>query len=159
MRIDDRLFGALICLLGIVVVRHSAGFPGIPGQYYGPALFPTVIGWGFVACGLVMAGAGLRRAGLRGALLAFPDWFASPRGLMSVAVMLGAIAAFVRLGDLIGFQILSFATLSLLYLIAGRSLARSVGAALLVTVLMELLFGKLLRVPLPRGLLTDIPWL
>jgi putative tricarboxylic transport membrane protein len=158
MRIDDRLFGVLICLLGIAVVRHSAGFPGIAGQYYGPALFPTVIGWGLVACGLVLLGAGLRRAGLRGPLLAFPDWLASPRGLLNVVLMLGAIVAFVLVGDLIGFQILAFSTLFLLYLTAGRSLARSLGAALVVTVLLELLFGRLLRVPLPRGLLTDVPW-
>jgi putative tricarboxylic transport membrane protein len=157
MRIDDRLLGVLFCLLGIAVVRHSAGFPGIAGQYYGPALFPTVIGWGFVACGLVLLGAGLRRAGLRGTMLALPDWGASPRGLLGVAVMLAAIVAFVLLGDRIGFQILAFTTLALLYAIAGRGLARSLGAALAVTVLMELLFGKLLRVPLPRGLLADLP--
>jgi putative tricarboxylic transport membrane protein len=158
VRIDDRLLGVLFCLLGIAVVRYSAGFPGIPGQYYGPALFPSVIGWGFIACGAVMLGAGLRRTGLRGTLLAFPDWRASPRGLLGVAVMLAAIAAFVLLGDRIGFQILAFATLALLYAIAGRGLARSIVTALAVTVLMELLFGKLLRVPLPRGLLADLPW-
>lgn len=156
MRIDERLLGALFCLLGIAVIRHSAGFPGIPGQYYGPALFPSVIGWGFVACGLVLLGAGLRRAGLRGRMLAFPDWRGSPRGLIGVAVMLAAIAAFVLLGDRIGFQVLAFLTLALLYLTAGRSVARSLFAALVVTVLMELLFGMLLRVPLPRGLLADL---
>ena len=158
MRIDDRLFGLLICVLGIAIIRHSAGFPGISGQYYGPAFLPTVIGWGLIACGLVLLGAGLRRAGLRGAMLAFPDWVGSPRGLLGVAVMLGAIVAFVLLGDRIGFQILAFATLILLYLTAGRSLVRSVVAALGVTIVMELLFGKLLRVPLPRGLLTELPW-
>jgi putative tricarboxylic transport membrane protein len=158
VRIDDRLFGVLACVLGIAVIRHSAGFPGVPGQYYGAALFPTVIGWGFVACGLVLLGAGLRRAGLSGAMMAFPDWIGSLRGLLGVAVMLGAIVAFALLGDLVGFQILAFATLTLLYLIAGRSVVRSIGAALVVTIFMELLFGKLLRVPLPRGLLTDLPW-
>lgn len=158
MRIDDRLFGALICLLGIVVIRHSASFPGIPGQYYGPALFPTVIGAGFVGCGLLLLGAGLRRAGLRTTLLSFPDWRGSPRGLVGVAVMLASIVAFVLAGDIVGFQVLAFSTLALLYLAAGRSIVRSVGAALVVTVFMELLFGKLLRVPLPRGLLSDLPW-
>lgn len=158
MRIDDRLFGVLICLLGIVVVRHSAGFPGVPGQYYGPALFPTVIGWGFIGCGLVLLGAGLRRAGLRGPLLAFPDWLGSPRGLLGVGLTLCAILAFVQFGDLVGFQILAFATLTLLYLTAGRSVVRAVGAALVVTILMDLLFGRLLRVPLPPGWLADLSW-
>jgi putative tricarboxylic transport membrane protein len=158
VRIDDRLLGVIFCLLGIAVVRHSAGFPGIPGQYYGPALFPTVIGWGFVGCGAVLLFAGLRRVGLRGALLAFPDWRVSPRGLLGVLVMLAAIVAFAFLGDRVGFQILAFATLALLYAIAGRRIIRSIMAAGAVTVLMELLFGKLLRVPLPRGLLADLPW-
>lgn len=181
MRIDDRVLGMLFCLLGIVVVVHSAGFPGVPGHFYGPAMFPTLIGAGFAVCGLLLFGAGLRKAGAggsgtgggsgtdggsgdeatagtRGAWFAFPDWRGSPRALAGVALTLGAIVAFALFGDRIGFPVLAFVTLTLLYLTAGRGLLRSAGAALVVAVLMSVLFGKVLRVPLPPGLLVDLPW-
>ena len=52
MKISDAVFGAVFVLLGVVVVVHVQGFPRIPGQQVGPALFP-----GLVAAGL----GGLRR--------------------------------------------------------------------------------------------------
>ena len=79
MQIDDRLVGVLICVLGIAVLWNSAGFPAVAGQFYGPAMFPTIIGWGFVAGGLSLLGSGLRKAGLDGFAIGFPDWRKSPR--------------------------------------------------------------------------------
>lgn len=158
MRIDDRLFGALIFLLGVLTLWYSAGFPGVAKQFYGPAMFPTVIGWGFVATGIMLAAAGFRRADKPASLLAFPDWRGSRRGVTSVLLMLASIPAFVYLGDTVGFQILAFATLALMYLAAGRTIVTSLAVALAVTLALDLLFRKLLRVPLPGGLLADLPW-
>ncbi len=158
MRIDDRLFGALVCLLGIAVLWHSAGFPAVAGQFYGPAMFPTLIGWGFVIGGGVLTGAGLRKSGFAGTWLAFPDWRGSRRGLAGVALMGASIGAFIFVGDRVGFQLLAFATLTLMYLTAGRSLVRSVATGLVVTLGLDLLFSKLLRVPLPSGWLAELPW-
>jgi len=158
MRIDDRLFGALICLLGIAVLRHSAGFPAVAGQFYGPAMFPTLIGWGFVIGGGVLCGAGLRKSGLAGTWLAFPDWRGSRRGLAGVALMAASILAFIYAGDRVGFQILAFVTMTLMYLTAGRGVVRSVATGFVVTLCLDLLFSRLLRVPLPTGWLADLPW-
>ena len=40
MKLNDAVCGALLLLLGAVVLVHVQGFPKIPGQQYGPALFP-----------------------------------------------------------------------------------------------------------------------
>lgn len=157
MRVDERLFGALICLLGVVVLWHSAGFPEVAEQYYGPAMFPSIIGWGFVISGTWLFGAAVRRSGASRGLISFPDWRGSWRGAVSVVLMLVAILAFIYLGDWVGFQILSFVTLVLLYLTAGRGVLKSIAIAFAVTLCLDLLFSKLLRVPLPSGLLTDFP--
>jgi putative tricarboxylic transport membrane protein len=158
VRIDDRLFGVLICLLGIAVLWYSAGFPAVAQQHYGPAMFPTIIGSGLVASGLVLTIAAVRQSAATARLLAFPDWRKSAGGVASVALMLASILSFLFLGERIGFQLLAFATLLLLYLAAGRSMLRSIGIAIGVTVCLDLLFSKLLRVPLPRGLLAQINW-
>lgn len=156
MRIDDRLFGVLVCLLGVATLWYSAGFPGVAKQFYGPALFPTIIGWGFVVTGIFLFGTAVRRP-RAGALLSFPDWRGAPRGLASVILMLASVLAFIYLGDAIGFQILSFITLVALYLTAGRGVVKAVAIALVVTLSLDLLFRKLLRVPLPDGLLAGLP--
>ncbi len=66
MRIDDTVLGALVALLGAVVLWHVQGFPVIPGQRFGAGLFPGVIAAGMVACGLLLAGrASTTRPGFR----------------------------------------------------------------------------------------------
>ena len=158
MRIDDRLFGALVCLLGIAILWHSSGFPEVGAQYYGPAMFPYIIGGGFVVSGGWLLASGLQKSRAHGGLMSFPDWRGPPRRLAGVALMLVSILAFIFLGDRIGFQILSFATLIAMYVVAGRRLLQAAAIALVVTLCLDLLFTRLLRVPLPSGLLRDILW-
>lgn len=158
MRIDDRLFGVLICLLGVAILWHSAGFPSVGEQYYGPAMFPSVIGGSFVVSGAWLFASGLQKSRALSGLMSFPDWRGPARRVASVALMLVSILGFIYLGDRIGFQILSFATLVALYVTAGRRLLQSVGIALIVTLCLDLLFTRLLRVPLPSGLLRDVLW-
>jgi len=157
VRIDDRLFGVLVCLLGVATLWYSSDFPGVAKQFYGPALFPTIIGWGFVVCGIFLVGSAMRRSRTAAGLISFADWRGTPRGLASVVLMLASILAFIYLGDLIGFQILSFVTLVALYMAAGRKVLKAAAIALIVTLVLDLLFRKLLRVPLPDGLLAGFP--
>jgi putative tricarboxylic transport membrane protein len=158
MRIDDRIFGLLVCLLGAGVLWYSAGFPDVAGQYYGPAMFPSIIGWGFVITGILLSGAAFRRPRAQGVpIISFPDWRGSSRGVARVGLMLASILAFAWLGEPIGFQILAFASLVLLNLSAGYGILKSIAVAFGVTLCFDLLFSQLLKVPLPRGLLTEFP--
>ena len=60
MKINDAIFGALLVLLGVVVLVHVQGFPMIPGQQVGPALFPGLIAAGFIGCGALHIVSGIR---------------------------------------------------------------------------------------------------
>lgn len=155
MRVNDVLFGALIALLGIGALWYARGLPDVPGHFYGPSLFPSIIGWGFVASGALLAGAALRRGGAFSGLIAFPDWRGSPRGLLQVALMVAAILVFIRFGDWLGFRLFAVATLASMYLAAGRGLLQSGAIALIVTLVLHFLFVNLLSVPLPAGVLAD----
>ena len=48
-----RLMGSLpVGLLGLAVMLLARDFPPIPGQAYGPGLFPMLIGAGLMACAI-----------------------------------------------------------------------------------------------------------
>ena len=54
MKINDAVFGALFLLLGVMVLVHVQGFPKIPGQPVGPALFPGLVAAGLAVCGILL---------------------------------------------------------------------------------------------------------
>ena len=61
MKLNDAVWGALLILFSAAVLIHVQGFPTIPGQKVGPALFPGVLA---VGDGGVRGGAD--RQGIRG---------------------------------------------------------------------------------------------
>lgn len=69
----------------------------------------------------------------------------------------GLLMAYVLLSDTIGFIPLSILILSVLLYRLGSALLPSLLIALTVTILLQLLFARVLLVPLPSGLL--LHWL
>ena len=66
MKFNDALWGALFIAGAAVILVHVQGFPRIPGQNVGPALFPGLIAVGIALCGLILITRGLRaRRGTR----------------------------------------------------------------------------------------------
>jgi putative tricarboxylic transport membrane protein len=156
VKIADLLFGIVVALLGAAVLAYAAALPGVPGHYYGPGLFPTIIGWGFVGCGTMLALSGWQRGERLTGLLAFPDWQGAPRGLALVGLMAIAILVFFFFGDMLGFRLIAFLVLAAMYRVGGRSLGFSVAVAALVSLGLNALFVNLLGVPLPVG---ELPWI
>jgi urea transporter len=64
----------------------------------------------------------------------------------------------VVLEERVGFIPLAIAILLVLFLRQRVPLRRSVVIAVAATIAIQFAFSDLLRVPLPRGLLTDILW-
>ncbi len=152
MRLGDLVSGLLFVLLGLAVLAYARSLPPVPGHFYGPGLFPSIIGWGFAIGGGFLAASALR-AGPRGLPRFFsaPDWRAGSGRLLQVVLMFAAIAAFVLFGEFAGFAAIAFIALVAMYASAGRGWVQSIVIALGVTVGLQLLFGKLLGVPLPPG--------
>ena len=45
MRFNDAVIGVVLLVFGAAVFIHSQlSFPGLPGQNYGPAFFPSILG-------------------------------------------------------------------------------------------------------------------
>ena len=59
MKLNDAVWGALLLLLGAVLLVHVRSFPNIPGQQVGPALFPGILAAGLATCGALLVLKGL----------------------------------------------------------------------------------------------------
>ena len=78
MKINDAVFGAVFALLGAVILVHVQSFPKIPGQDYGPGIFPGLIAVGLLVCGVMLVVSGLRQRASH-AWFAGSDWMRSRR--------------------------------------------------------------------------------
>lgn len=158
MRFNDAVFGALLLLgaTGLFIVAH--GFPAMPGQSFGPALFPRMIATGFALTGAGLLWSGLRQPAFAG-VMALGDWARSGGRLVDVGLVVGGIAVLILLWDRLGFLIV--ATLLTGGLMGrfreGRWLSSFAGA-LAACIVIDWIFRRLLLVPLPLGPLTGIVW-
>lgn len=152
MRINDAVFGAILLLLGIVVLVHVQSFPKIPGQQYGPALFPGVVAAGLAVCGALLIASGLReRAHVPWLDLA--EWMRSGRHLLAFAAIVGGTIAYILWADDLGFLLLAPIVLLVWLLSLQVRVLPALVTSLAVCFAMWYAFYKLLRVPLPWGLL------
>ena len=62
MRVNDAVIGAALVLFALAMIWYTRTFPAMPGQHYGPALFPVLIGIGLLLTGVVLIVSGLRSA-------------------------------------------------------------------------------------------------
>lgn len=156
MKLNDAIFGIVLLALGGVVLFTIQSFPKIPGQPVGPALFPGLIATGLCVCGLMLVARGLRQP--RQGWIAFDDWVKSPRHIGALAVLIGSVIFYIVAANWLGFLPTAFlilmAMFSVLRVRPGLSLLLSVVATLAV----HFAFYKLLRVPLPWGVLTPYAW-
>lgn len=152
MRIHDGLIGAVFLVLALAVLWHVQDYPPAPGQPHGPALFP-----GLIATGLAISSALLVLTSARAGSAPSPVTAGTRRGgafLITIA-SLGFYAVTVsRLGFLLT------ACLMLCALLAAYRVraALIVPIAVLASLVVHTGFYKLLKVPLPWGVLQAIAW-
>ena len=125
----------------------------MPGQKFGPAWFPGLIAVGLAVCGASLVFSGLRE---RTAWIALPDWIESPRARGGIAALVGGLLFYVFAADALGFHLTSIVLLALWMRLLGASWRVTLTVAIISTLVIHFSFYKLLRVPLPWGVLE--PW-
>jgi putative tricarboxylic transport membrane protein len=153
MKISDAIFGALFVLLGIVVIVHVQAFPRIPGQQVGPGLFPGLIAAAFVVCGVLLVVAGIRKRATE-PWHETADWMRSGRHFIAFTAIIGGVAVYVMLADAVGFLILAPILLWVWFTTLGVRRMAAIVVAVVATLVIWYAFYKVLRVPLPWGVLT-----
>ncbi|MCC7115406.1 MAG: tripartite tricarboxylate transporter TctB family protein [Burkholderiales bacterium] len=154
MKLNDAVIGAILVVLGLAVVVHVQGFPRIPGQTVGPGLFPGLIAAGLAVCGALLIASGIRHRAAQPWFVA-GAWSRTVRGVASVAAVIVAIAAYVLLGDALGFVVVAPAILVGLFVVFGVRPLHAAGLAVVASLVIWYVFYKLLRVPLPWGVLKN----
>jgi putative tricarboxylic transport membrane protein len=155
MKINDAVFGAVLLLLGVVVVVHVQAFPMIPGQQVGPALFPGLIAAGLAVCGALLIVSGVRNRAAE-PWYETADWMRSGRHFVSFVAIVGGVAAYVLVADAVGFLIVAPVLLWLWFTALGVRRLTAIVVAIAATFVIWYSFYKLLRVPLPWGWLTGV---
>ncbi len=153
MRLHDGLIGAGFVIAGAVIFASTLTCPRLEGGHPGPSLFPQVLAGlmvGFSACLLIPAV--LRRRGTP------PDDVLTQRGIglrgvVNALLVFAAIIIFMLVAPVLGFLLTTVGILLGLMWWLGTPVLRAVLAALGLTLFVYIIFGKILRVPLPLGIL------
>jgi putative tricarboxylic transport membrane protein len=150
VKIHDAIIGVALIVLGLGILWHIQGYPAMPGQKYGPAWFP-----GIVAAGLAICGGGLVFQGFRSGApwIAFDDWMRHGRPVAGFASVIAGLALYVVVSEPLGFHITSILLLLAWLRILGTRWTLAIPVALVAPVLIHLAFYKVLRIPLPWGVL------
>jgi putative tricarboxylic transport membrane protein len=157
VKVNDAVFGALLMLLGAAVLAGIQGYPKIPGQPVGPALFPGLIAAGLCVCGALLVLKGLRQRADQ-PWLAWDDWVRSPRHVLALVVLIGSILFYIFASEPLGFLPTAAIILLALLLVLRVRVPVAITVAIVATLLVHFAFYKLLRVPLPWGVLTGVAW-
>lgn len=154
----DQVGGTLLTVVGAATIVGARGLPAVPGQPVGPAVFPIVIGAGLCFFGLLIA-LGFARTAPAG-LVPGSSGVDLTRRLITLAriftppVLL--LFYFLVVEDL-GFLPTAIVLVLVTALTLGAKPRLAVPLAIVAPVLIHLIFSKLLRVPLPDGIL-PMPW-
>ena len=168
MHLPDRVTGLFMVALGGLAAYGGSRLPPVPGQQIGPNVFPLVVGIGLAICGAMIAfGVGRHYeeeaeadlAKISGRITtetadAPSHWWRGLKALVPPALLIFYVLAVDRMGFLpTAAMIVLAASLAL-----GARLRLAVAMAIGAPLFVNLVFVKLLRVPLPSGLL-PLPWL
>jgi putative tricarboxylic transport membrane protein len=152
MKLNDAVFGAVFLALSLLVLWTIQSYPKIPGQNIGPAAFPGLISALLAACSVMLIVKGVRERN-GGAWFVRGAWSSQRQQLVAFAVTVGALALYVVAAETIGFLILGSLMLVAMMLALKVRPALAVVVALIATLVIHIAFYKLLRVPLPWGVL------
>ena len=161
MHLPDRVTGLFLVGLGGAAAYGGWLLPPVPGQPVGPNVFPLVIGTGLALCGLAIA-FGIGHSFEEEEEIVPYEGGAAPapqgklyglRALLPPALLLFYVLVADRVGFILTAGIIVFVTATAL----GARWKLALPLTLLAPIVIHLIFSKLLRVPLPIGLL-PMPW-
>ncbi|MBI1736999.1 MAG: tripartite tricarboxylate transporter TctB family protein [Candidatus Rokubacteria bacterium] len=151
MKISDTVVGAGFVMAGAAIFAATANYPLLDEGHPGPSLFPRIVAVLMAGFGAVLSAQGVRGRDAS-EVIAWRQLHRSS-GFVNALFVLAGVLAFILLVDRAGFLVMSTFVLSILMWRLRVRLLWAVPISGLFTVLMYALFAKLLRVPLPLGLL------
>jgi len=146
---SDRWAGIALALLGLAVLWSARAFPNVPGQKLGAAFLPMLVGAGLLLCALALIVRSWRGR-------AYADEKATTAGsehFGSSLVIIAVVLTYIFLSERIGFLIIAPLCLLAGFRAFRIGWKRALLWAVVGTLIVHFTFYKLLRVPLPWGLI------
>ena len=149
MQRTDRWVGIALAVLGLAVLWSARAFPDVPGQKVGAGFLPMLVGAGLLLCAL-----GLIVRSLRGrAYAADSERATGSEHIGSALVIVGSVLAYIFLSERLGFLIIAPLCLMACFTAFRVGWQRALLWAVVGTAVVHFSFYKLLRVPLPWGVI------
>jgi len=161
VKLSDTIWGLLLLLLSLAVLWHIQSFPPMPGQRFGPAVFPGVTATALGVCALMLIVKGLahrRAAGDEHVWGSLAPWTRSARHVTAFLLVIGVNVLYIVVSTPLGFIPTAVAYLSALFLVFGVRARWILPLAIVITLVIHYVFYKLLKVPLPWGVLERFAW-
>jgi putative tricarboxylic transport membrane protein len=161
MKLNDAVWGALLIFFSAAVLMHVQSFPTIPGQKVGPALFPGVLAVALAVCGVLLIGKGLAaraQGGERAHWVELDRWTRAHRRVVAFLAVIGVNVFYILAVARLGFILTGVVYLGTLFTVFGVGRKSVLPLALAVTLVIHYGFYKMLKVPLPWGVLQGIAW-
>ena len=155
MRFNDALIGAALFILAVAIGVHIQGFPEMPGQKFGAALFPGLIAAGLLVCGLMLFVRGVRSSDR---MVTLAPWMRMPQQVVNFLLVCALLLFYIFASNALGFILSGVFILMALFLKLAVPALRAAIVAVVATLIIHALFYKLLRVPLPWGVLQGVAW-
>lgn len=157
MKISDRFIGLILLIFAAFILFEAHGFPLIPGQSIGSGLMPQIIGFALIACAVVLIASDYAKAQHQ-ALIVVGEWVSDRRSLIQIANIIGGVILYILLAELLGFIVIGTLLILSLLLSFGVRFGRSLMVSIIAVLFIQLVFSKLLRVPLPWGVMQPFAW-
>jgi len=147
----DRWVGAMLALLGTAVMWSSRAFPAVPGQKVGAGFLPGIVGAGILLCALLLVWRSTRAA-----VYVDAETGRQNERYLPAAVVVAACIGYILLAQRLGFLIVAPLCLVAVFLAFRSRFMPSLLWAVVGTLVVHVVFYKLLRVPLPWGVLRPL---
>jgi putative tricarboxylic transport membrane protein len=150
MKKSDLMGGGIFVCLGIFILIWTLGFPTLDKGHPGPALFPRILAALFIFFGGIV----FYRGWKDGETGEESDEEASlPQNYFNPIFVLILVGMYIGLSPVLGFYISSTLVLFLMMLKLQVPYLRGIMISVFLTLFVNFMFSKLLRVPLPIGFL------
>ncbi len=151
MKISDTVVGAGFVTAGALIIAGTLNYPTLEAGHPGPSLFPRILGGLMAAFGGLVSVQGLRNRDVTEEV----DWIRLHRNpaFINALVVLAGVLAYILFVDKLGFLVTGALLLFVIMWRLNVSPVKAVIVAVVFNTIVHFLFAKIMRVPLPMGIL------
>jgi putative tricarboxylic transport membrane protein len=150
MKKSDLIGGGIFAGLGVFILICTLGFPTLDKDHPGPSLFPRILAMLFIVFGGIVFYRGWKDG--KSEPESGEEIFLAQNYINPLFVLI-LIGLYIGLSPVLGFYITSTLVLFLMMMRLKVPYLRGILISVLLTIFVNLMFAKLLRVPLPIGFL------